>query len=69
MKNVGKAIFGFAIVSVMVLGAYFANSAVAGGGKSITDGPGLLYYLALFRQQEAPPAPTLFDLQRQNDIP
>lgn len=35
MKNPGKAIIAFAVLSIMVLGAYFTNKVVAGGGKNI----------------------------------
>jgi hypothetical protein len=62
MNNFGKAIFAFAVVSVMVLGAYFASKAQAGGGKE----PPFLPFN--FFQQQSPFQPTLFDLQRQEGV-
>ena len=59
MKNLGKAIFGFAIVGVLVSGAYFANEAMAGGGRNVQFVP--------FPVQQQPTTPTAFDLLLLND--
>lgn len=54
MKNLGKAIFAFVVISVMVLGAYSTHQAIAGGGKKIEYVP--------FLVKGQPVVPTNFDL-------